>query len=180
MSFADIDLQILQLFNVQISPAVDTFFLVLSYSIYVYLFFIGWLYYRARQKEKFIHLFITVVIGFIFATLLKEIFNRPRPYVSYPTEIKTLLYGADPSFPSRHTFISFLLLKFIPQSFAKLYKSLTVLYLLSVPFAQMYIGVHYPTDVLAGALLGFIFPYIFNGKISMKIWEAIPKRLIRF
>lgn len=180
MSFHEaINLQILQLLNQPTVPFLDTYFFpLLSYSIYAYLIFTAFHFFRKRDKETFVHLSIAVIVGFFVATGLKYLFNVPRPFVTFPNNIHALLFSLDPSFPSRHTFIAFLLLRFIPKDFSKIYRYLSIVYLIAIPLTQMHIGVHYPTDVLGGAVLGLIFPSLITKKISLKIWEKIPKRIL--
>jgi undecaprenyl-diphosphatase len=178
--FYSFDLQILKFINKPISAEINTIFLLLSYSIYGFLLFIGYYYFHHKKYSKFIHLFITAVIGFIFVTALKQIIARPRPYISFPNEVVNLLYGVDPSFPSRHAFVAFLLLRFLPNYSAKIWRYLNILYLFSIPFVQMYIGVHYPTDVIGGLLIGFMLPTLVTEKASQKILTLILNFLRKF
>lgn len=96
--------------------------------------------------------------GYILSTLItqgtKRIVQRDRPYVKYPfiiNRVNTEGY----SFPSGHTSSAF----YSATSLSLLYKKWYVvvpscLWAASVGYARMYQGVHYPTDVLAGALVG--------------------------
>lgn len=172
MNFLELDLFLLQLINKPISQTLNLFFIFLSYSIYAFPFLIGFYYYRNKQKEKFAHFLITLIIGFLFVSGLKYWIGRPRPYLIYPNMIHNILFGSDPSFPSRHTFLAFLLLRFIPNKNSKKLKYLLIIYLLSIPFSMLYIGVHYPSDILAGAFIGFIFPTILSEKISNRLLRS--------
>lgn len=82
------------------------------------------------------------------ATLsLKLIFNRKRPEGVYPRW--------DSSFPSFHTAASFSL----ATVFAKEYPSMRIpLFGLAsiIGFSRVYLGEHYPSDVVAGAVLGYL------------------------
>lgn len=87
--------------------------------------------------------------------LLKPIFNRPRPYQSYP-DVRTPngTYDHDPlSFPSGHAAVSFAaataLSDYNPSLALPAY-GLAAL----ITYSRLYNGHHYPTDVLAGALVG--------------------------
>ena len=88
--------------------------------------------------------------------ILKDIVKRPRPYVTYPDQIvlKTGIQG-DYSFPSGHTSLAFSTATSLSLSFPKWYViAPSFLYAGAVGYSRMYLGVHYPSDVLAGAVLG--------------------------
>ena len=87
---------------------------------------------------------------------LKPIFQRPRPYVSYP-DLRTPngQETGDPySFPSGHAMVSMAAATVL----ADRYPSYTLpAYGLAalICYSRMYNGVHYPSDILAGAVLGY-------------------------
>jgi membrane-associated phospholipid phosphatase len=47
--------------------------------------------------------------------------------------------------------------------------------LILIPLSSLYSGVHFPSDLIVGALLGLIFPKILTEKTSSKILERIFK-----
>jgi membrane-associated phospholipid phosphatase len=97
---------------------------------------------------------ISAGINGVFTLVAKQLVNRPRPAVSYPF-LNPLENVTHYSFPSGHTSASFntataLCIAYpkwqiIAPSFA--YAGL-------MAYSRMHIGVHYPSDVFAGALLG--------------------------
>lgn len=177
MNLADLDLQILQFFNVSISPTINTLVVILSYSIYAYILITAIYLFRKKDKKTFAHLLFSVVTGFIFVYILKYVINRPRPYITYPNLIQPLATESSPSFPSSHAFFSFLMMRFIPKNFSTIYKILNILYLISVSLSVLYIGEHYPSDVFVGAILGYIFPYFVTEKISVKVWNFFVTKI---
>ncbi|XZF13465.1 phosphatase PAP2 family protein [Chitinophagaceae bacterium MMS25-I14] len=85
---------------------------------------------------------------------LKYAVNRPRPYVSN-NDITPYRTASDPSFPSGHTSEAFALATALSMQHPKWYViTPAFLYAGAVGYSRMYLGVHYPSDVLAGALIG--------------------------
>lgn len=88
--------------------------------------------------------------------ILKDLFERPRPY-TISTEIVTLIKQLSSyAFPSGHTSTSFsaafVMFRMLPKKIG-----IPALVLASmIGFSRMYVGVHYPTDVLGGIVIGFM------------------------
>jgi membrane-associated phospholipid phosphatase len=94
------------------------------------------------------------IINLGITTVLKYTVNRTRPFVTYPDIFKKSK-GGSPSFPSGHTSGAFATATSLSLSYPKWYV-ITPLYVwaCTVGYSRMDLGVHYPSDVLAGALIG--------------------------
>jgi undecaprenyl-diphosphatase len=102
--------------------------------------------------------------------ILKPTFKRERPPVNEKQIIMRTNRWAGHSFPSNHAANNFALATFLGFCYPALSLPLLTVATL-VAFSRVYVGVHYPADVIAGALMGMIF-----GLFFFKIWEIISKR----
>lgn len=86
--------------------------------------------------------------------ILKSSIDRTRPYDQY-TDILKKSDGGSGSFPSGHTSSAFATATSLSLNVPKWYVIVPAYtWAASVGYSRMYLGVHYPSDVLAGALLG--------------------------
>ncbi len=101
----------------------------------------------------FARLVLTAGVSFALVSLARRLIDAPRPYDVLEIEPLIARGGAGEGFPSRHVFSCFLIatlwLAWLPAVGAILY----VLGLV-VALTRVVGGVHYPRDVLAGALIG--------------------------
>lgn len=92
--------------------------------------------------------------NFIVTFGLKYGVDRTRPYITYP-ELQPYKHNKDASFPSGHTSFSFNAATSLTLLFPKWYVAVPAYAWAScVGYSRMYLGMHYPTDVLAGAIVG--------------------------
>ena len=115
---------------------------------------------------------------FHVSELVKNLIGRPRP----PVDLQVLLH-TNPSFPSGHslvnacvfTFVIYMVMKYVQNKALKItLTTLCVLWILFIGFSRIWLGVHHPTDVLAGYVFGVFYAYIF---ITVdRIWNAAMKK----
>lgn len=107
-----------------------------------------------RDAGFFIFTFFVV---FVLVQIIKTTISFPRPH-EYFHGIRTLLvYGEYDSFPSLHASFSFALATLIYQKVKWLGGILFIIAVL-VSFSRVYVGVHFPIDILVGAFLGISIP----------------------
>jgi undecaprenyl-diphosphatase len=131
------------------------------------------LYAHLKDKKTLRRLTILALIAFlcsdIVTAILKHLIMEPRPFVTLDN-VHLLIAEDDPlSFPSGHTTSTFSVVTFFVLNMKELakrhYKLIDValiIFAVVIPFSRMYVGVHYPGDVLAGALIGIAGALIVN------------------
>ena len=130
--------------------------------------------YRKYGLLMLIAILITSVIG---SGVLKPLIARPRPFTFYP-EVEILVLKPESfSFPSGHTFIAFASAVVLTYMNYKI-GILAFILAIAIAISRLYFFVHFPSDVLAGALLGtivaFVVVYIYS--LIEKIRKPKKKR----
>ena len=108
---------------------------------------------RSRAYETF----ISVGLGSLVSEVLKFTVKEKRPSDRYPNDIFVNSPTHDPSFPSGHTVLAFATATSLALEYKKWYVTgPAYLWAASVGLSRMYLGKHYPTDVLAGMAIGIL------------------------
>lgn len=107
---------------------------------------------------------------------LKYSINRDRPFVTYPDIIKKAKAGS-PSFPSGHTSSAFATATSLSLSYPEWYVIVpSFAYAGTVAYSRMHLGVHYPSDVAAGAVIGAGCAYI-TYKVNKALLNKNKRRI---
>lgn len=99
-----------------------------------------------------------VLLVMIFTNFLKNNIQRERPY-TYLNLIPLIKSSATSSFPSSHTSVAFAVLG-VYSYFKLKYKWMIYILAFGIGLSRIYLNLHYFTDVLAGAVLGFVTSYL--------------------
>lgn len=127
------------------------FLFVFSLIVIIYLF-------TKRKKDALIFLSI-LYSGILINLILKLNFQRPRP-------LDSMIYEATFSFPSGHAMNSFVFYVALSYFILRETKSIKITILasiisfvliLGIGVSRIYLGVHYPSDVIAGYIAGFLW-----------------------
>lgn len=111
------------------------------------------LFWKDTRKNGF-GILLVLLLGFLVGNLfLKPLIARPRPFYANPAVQLLIPPPGGYSFPSCHTLPSFGAAVYVYLTSRKWGTAALVLAVL-IGFSRMYLYVHYPSDVLAGALIG--------------------------
>ena len=161
--FTEYDIFILKAVNSNRVKALDPFFIfITNTSSYIALGFIALVFILSViQKSALLQrygwqLLSFFIFAFVIIKSLKYSVGRIRPFESY-SYLEKLVDISTPSFPSGHTLEA----AAIATSIVLLFKSrilliVAVIWSLTVALSRIVLGVHYPSDVIAGILIGIL------------------------
>src|ERR1700761_2281024 len=106
------------------------------------------------MRENSLYIASSTAISYGFTLLIKHLVKRPRPFIQNVNIVPVYRAGST-SFPSGHTSTSFATATALSMAYPKWYVIVpSYLWASSVSYSRIYLGVHYPSDVAAGLLLG--------------------------
>lgn len=111
------------------------------------------------RKEGIVLLIALMVTTLVGEGIIKHIIKRPRPFITMP-DIKLLINRPSSySFPSGHATSSFTAATVLGYYFKK-YKIFFYSIATLIAFSRVYLYVHYPSDVITGAVLGTLIAWL--------------------
>jgi len=157
----NLDIRILRQINEHRNTHLDATFTTITNSVSpisiaapLLIFGTGMIEKNQELKQKGLMIGESFLVTTIIATTLKHAVNRARPFETYP-DIQKLAAGGSSSFPSGHTSDAFSTATSLSLAFPKWYViAPSYTYAALVGYSRMHLGVHYPSDVLAGAIIG--------------------------
>lgn len=160
-SSQSIDIDILQKINVNRNTEFDPAFktitntaIPISIATPVMMYTIGLIQKDSLIKQKALFIGETFLASAFITIASKSIIKRDRPYVTHPS-IQPLSVEGSYSLPSAHTSSAFATATSLSMAYPKWYVVVpSFVWASSVGYSRMHLGVHYPSDVLVGALVG--------------------------
>ena len=97
----------------------------------------------------------SLVVGlFVNNVIVKNAVARARPYDTYNDLITLIKKPRDTSFASGHTTASFAAAGILVRFLNRPLSAAVICYAVLVGYSRLYLGVHYPSDVICGCLIG--------------------------
>lgn len=149
------------------SPFFDEFFQFVSFfgTHVFYMLLLAFLYW-CHDKKYAARIFILFLISGWSNTVLKDLINHPRPYNLNPSvKIGNTTGPGIPSGHAQQSLVVWAALALWRKN--RLFTFCAVLFILLIALSRIYLGVHFPTDILGGWLIGSV--------IIILLWPAFDK-----
>ena len=115
----------------------------------------GFISHNKQLQKDALYMGGAFIVSSIITQTTKRIVNRQRPFATYAFIVKRDDESGGLSFPSGHTSAAFCTATSVALRYRKWYFVVpSYVFAFSTGWARMYQGVHYPTDVLGGAVVG--------------------------
>lgn len=163
----NLDISILREININRNTALDPTFktitncaIIVSNATPIIIYAVGLIKKDSLTKKKALIIGESFIASSFITIVLKNTIKRDRPFVTYP-EIEQEASVGGLSFPSGHTSSAFATATSLSLAYPKWYViAPSFLWAGTVGYSRMHLGVHYPSDVLAGALIGIGSAYL--------------------
>jgi len=173
------DILILDFLNGLGSVTVDPFWLFIT-KIYVWIPFFVILFFFAFKKFTKKQILIILVGGIIMLALVlglteivKNVIVRTRPCNNTVLDglFREVIYPTNFSFYSGHAATSVALATYFISLLGKQFKAIYILILWTIlfMFSRLYFAVHYPSDILTGAIVGFLVAKLFVFAVKKRL-----------
>lgn len=161
-SFAqNIDINVLRDINLKRDKSLDGTFIfisnntsIVSITTPIIIYSVGSINKDIDLKKRSVYMVETFLMNAFITEAMKYSINRNRPFITYP-DIENKVEAGNGSFPSGHTSEAFSTATSLSIAFPKWYIiAPSFAWAGVVGYSRMDLGVHYPTDILAGAIVG--------------------------
>ncbi|MFH1663843.1 MAG: phosphatase PAP2 family protein [archaeon] len=121
----------------------------------LWLFLVAFLYWRGKEKESF-HLMNLIVFSVLVVGAAKEFFHKPRPSIDEGFRVLVQERFGGFGFPSGHSTTIAAIFGYYLNNKNKLIVVGLGIATILVAYSRLYLGAHFPSDVVVGVVLGIL------------------------
>jgi len=159
------DTQIFYLINLNMQNPVFDFIMPLIsqvgyFSFWIIISILIFIFGGEKGRKVAVLSILALITGYFLTEILKFIVARPRPF-DVLGGVRVLAPIGDYSWPSGHSVASFTVATIIGKEYGLIYFIIFIIFAGLVAFSRVYNGVHYPSDVISGALIGILIGLVF-------------------
>jgi undecaprenyl-diphosphatase len=185
--FLNFDAEIVKSISYLQNSPLNSFFLIITFlssEIIIFLFITALLFPKRNKRQWILPSWITLALSVIVSFILKISIRRQRPFqLGIVPLLENLAKSSHEiwnfSFPSFSTLIVFSLLPIISKEFPKI-KYWFFSFACLVAISRVYFGLHFLSDVLMGALIGYLIGFfIIKLEDKGKIWTRVQDKILR-
>jgi undecaprenyl-diphosphatase len=158
------------------SNNLDYFFISVTFAsnVFIIFFFLTTLFLWKEHKRRWIFpLWFAGLLSVLTSYLVKVLIHRPRPFETKLVSVLSIAFNFmkdnfntwNFSFPSFQAMLVFSVVPLLNKEFRK-FKYIWFIFACFVAFSRVYFGVHFLSDIMAGAIIGYLI-----GLITVKIEE---------
>ena len=132
---------------------------------------------QTRHRVSVVLMMIAIAGGGVLNTLLKDLYGRPRPSIVTP-----VIEVATESFPSGHSMGAFIAYAAVAYLGGRVEPTrglrwttwiVAAVLILAIGVSRVYLGVHYPSDVLGGYIAGLAWlAFVFSGLTAIRYYAG--------
>ncbi|WP_042461957.1 undecaprenyl-diphosphatase [Neobacillus dielmonensis] len=133
---------------------------VTNYALIIYaiVLLLIWFFGKNQYKRTVVYAAITGVLGLLINFVIGHLYFEPRPFVTHHVHL-LVGHAADASFPSDHTTGAFALALAVLFVHRKIGTGM-LLFAFLTGFSRIYVGHHYPFDILGSMIVSFVISTI--------------------
>ncbi len=129
-------------------------------------FAVGWVLDRPEDRRGALTALLAAGCGLLVNQMVLLVWARPRPFAAHPGSVHTLVArSADGSFPSDHA-VAAAAIAGVLFLFHRRLGAVALGLMALVCVARVYVGAHYPLDVVAGAAIGVVAAVVLAGPMA--------------
>ena len=170
-------------------------FMIFSADWLGYVLILGVIFYYLRDRQKYREMVFfafgsAIVSRFVLVSIIRFFYYSPRPFLVLQNVHQLLDHDMESSFPSGHAAFYFALAAGVYLYNKKVYPPEKYLFFRRVGyayfalagligFARIFVGVHWPLDIIAGAVLGIVTAWIINFTKEKMPLRTFQKDLVK-